>query len=139
MAQFDDLSEYRYGGGVEDGVLHVGWLGPGSTLQCGVVPPHLLAKLKRLAATPVELYRGTHVCELCEVPDHVRQAPGDELARYNIWNEWAKGRQSNGEIRVSGKGVIYAAPVLITHYIEEHGYCPPGEFLAAVEEHRESP
>jgi hypothetical protein len=28
----------------------------------------------------------------------------------------------------------FAAPVLIVHYIEEHGYLPPAEFLKAVEE-----
>jgi hypothetical protein len=28
--------------------------------------------------------------------------------------------------------VIYAAPSLIIHYIEHHGYKPPDEFLAAL-------
>jgi hypothetical protein len=34
---------------------------------------------------------------------------------------------------VAYKGLIFAAPILITHYIEEHGYLPPAEFLKAVE------
>jgi hypothetical protein len=42
--------------------------------------------------------------------------------------------QSNGEIRVPHGGITFAAPVLIVHYIEEHRYLPPAEFLKAVEE-----
>ena len=32
------------------------------------------------------------------------------------------------------KKVTYAAPVLIPHYIEAHGYLPPAEFLKALED-----
>ena len=31
-----------------------------------------------------------------------------------------------------GKGVVYAAPELIAHYVEDHGYLPPPEFVEAV-------
>jgi hypothetical protein len=48
------------------------------------------------------------------------------------WMHWAEQRWSNGEIRVPGDDVIYAAPLLIVHYIEEHGYLPPAEFLKAL-------
>ena len=34
---------------------------------------------------------------------------------------------------LSGK-VVYVCPVLILHYILEHGYAPPEEFIAAVTE-----
>jgi hypothetical protein len=30
----------------------------------------------------------------------------------------------------------FAAPVLIVHYIEEHGYLPPADFLKAIEDNR---
>jgi len=37
------------------------------------------------------------------------------------------------EIRVFGKkGKVYAAPNLIFHYIMEHDYTPPKEFIEAV-------
>ena len=42
---------------------------------------------------------------------------------------------SNGEIRITAETVTYAAPVLIVHYVEAHGYLPPTEFLNAVEMH----
>jgi hypothetical protein len=50
------------------------------------------------------------------------------------YGNWLASRASNGEIRVSRAGVTFAAPVLIVHYIEEHGYLPPVQFLTAVEE-----
>jgi hypothetical protein len=31
-------------------------------------------------------------------------------------------------------GVTFAAPVLIVHYIEEHCYLPPTQFLQAIEQ-----
>jgi len=90
-----------------------------------------------LAAKPVELYRGFHVCELCAKPGPPketlppRHAVLDMNSRYG---KWLASRKSNGEIRVSWAGVTFAAPVLIVHYIEEHGYRPPVQFLKAAEE-----
>lgn len=129
MAHFDDLSEYRYSNQVQPGVVHVGWLGKGHPFPRASVPSALIETMKRLAESPAELYRGYHVCELCEMPAELRDRPFDEQ-----WEKWAQFRKSNGEIRVSRAGVTYAAPVLIIHYIEAHGYCPPVVFLKAIEE-----
>ena len=69
-----------------------------------------------------------HVCELCiGAPDTVIGKTINPA-----WAGWAEPRSSNGEIRVAGNQIIFAAPVLIVHYIEEHGYLPPAEFLEAV-------
>lgn len=38
----------------------------------------------------------------------------------------------NGEIRVLGNGVVYAAPSLVGHYVAVHSYLPPAEFVDAV-------
>jgi hypothetical protein len=84
-----------------------------------------------LAEKPVELYRGKHICELCKPPDLVNIT----MAWQKYW-EWADQRSSNGEIRVACGGVTFAAPVLIVHYIEEHRYLPPEQFLKAIEEAR---
>jgi len=43
---------------------------------------------------------------------------------------------NKGEIRVDGHGVNYAAPTLIVHYIENHKYRPPDEFIEAVIRYR---
>jgi hypothetical protein len=42
-------------------------------------------------------------------------------------------RSGNGEIHVRGpSGAVYCAPALILHYVAEHQYQPPQEFVAAV-------
>ena len=39
----------------------------------------------------------------------------------------------NGEVRVRGAGGIwYVAPRLVIHYVVEHRYCPPQDFIEAV-------
>lgn len=135
MAYFPDLTPYAYGH-PQPGVVHVGWLDVVHHFPKGTVEHHLIEKMKHLAATPVELYRGKHLCEVCTVP------PDAEMTfvpdRWNVidtncsWARWAESRQSNGEIRVTDEGVTYAAPVLIVHYIEEHSYLPPAQFLKAI-------
>ena len=42
-------------------------------------------------------------------------------------------RYENGEFHVVGAtGVVYCAPQFIVHYIAEHQYQPPQEFIEAV-------
>jgi hypothetical protein len=133
MAYFPDLSPYAYSHHAQPGVVHVGWLDGVHEYPKGKVPEHLVAEMARLSMSPTELYRGFHVCELCRVPKNLKQA-GDKA-----WWEWARPRASNGEIRVRRGEVTYAAPVLIVHYIEEHGYLPPQEYLQAIGEKSNKP
>lgn len=126
-----------YGHHAHPGVVHVGWLDNVHPFPHGIVEARLIERMKLLAAKPVELYRGKHVCELCaEPPDLVKtNLPNRIVVDPNCsWARWFGQRSSNGEIRVSRGGVTFAAPVLIVHYIEEHGYLPPSDFLKAVEE-----
>lgn len=71
--------------------------------------------------------RGFQECELCDL----------------AWGEWGEkhpdyGKNAkwmgigDGEIRVIGRNVIYAAPALIYHYVVEHDYSPPPEFIDAI-------
>jgi hypothetical protein len=122
-------------------VVHVGWLDGIHPYPQGTVDARLVEKMKLLASRPVELYRGKHLCEVCAEPADIVKSflpkflPGRRAIDPDCsWARWAAERSSNGEIRVSGDGVIFAAPVLIVHYIEVHNYLPPGEFLEAVEE-----
>jgi hypothetical protein len=96
--------------------------------------------MKLLVVEPVELYRGLHFCELCvEPPGLVRtfMPNSTPFTKFNdpnsSWARWWAQRSGNGEIRVLGEGVTFAAPVLVVHYVEEHGYLPPPQFLKAVE------
>jgi hypothetical protein len=131
MTYFPDLSPYSYGRESHPGVVHVGWLDKVHPYPTGEVDARLIQKMKLLASKPVELYRGKHVCELCiEPPDLVRIFIDPTCP----WAHWIAERSSNGEIRVSRGGIIFAAPVLIVHNIEVHSYLPPKQFLQAVEE-----
>ena len=69
MSYFPDLAHYAYGHGSHPGVLHVGWLDGQHPFSRGVVERWLVEKLKALAANPVELYRGYHICNVCVEPD----------------------------------------------------------------------
>ena len=103
----------------------------------GLLRPRQIEKMKLPASKPVELYRGFHICELCaEPPDLVKtNLPIRVVIDPNCsWARWVAQRSSNGEIRVPREGIIFAAPVLIVHYIEAHNYFPPTKFLKAVEE-----
>lgn len=141
MAYFPDLATYAYprpyGDGAHSRVVHVGWLDGIHPFPKGFVDGRLTEKLKLLAAKPVELYRGRHICELCAEPSDVVKTfvpgMGKLIDAHCSWMRWAEQRWGNGEIRLAGEGVIFAAPVLIVHYIEEHGYLPPAEFLKAIE------
>jgi hypothetical protein len=137
MTYFPDLSPYAYGHHAHPGVVHVGWLDNVHSFPRGTVEARLIEKMKRLAAKPVELYRGQHICQLCVEPKHLVKTNLPNRVAIDpkcSWAQWAGQRSSNGEIRVSRGGVTFAAPVLIVHYIEEHGYLPPSGFLRAVEE-----
>lgn len=137
MSYFPDLSAYAYGHDAHPGVVNVGWLDNVHSYYRGTVEGPLIEKMKRLAAKPVELYRGLHICQLCVEPPLLMKTnlPNRVVIDPNCsWAQWARQRSSNGEIRVSRGGVTFAAPVLIVHYIEEHGYLPPRDFLKAIAE-----
>ena len=137
MTYFPDHSSYAYGHSSHPDVVHVGWLDNIHPYAKGTVDARLIEKMKLLASKPVELYRGKHICELCtEPPDIVKTIlpNGIVIDPDCSWARWVDQRSSSGEIRVSREGIIFAAPVLIVHYIEAHNYLPPTQFLKAVEE-----
>ena len=136
MTYFPDGSPYAYGRKSDPGVVHVGWLDNVHPYAKGTVDPRLIEKMRLLARHPVELYRGKHTCELCtDPPSLVKTTLLNKVVLNPEWTRWADLRSSNGEIRVSGAGIVFAAPVLIVHYIGAHGYLPPEQFLKAVEMH----
>jgi len=124
MTYIADLSTYNYGRLRKEHhdpkLLCVGWLDQSVPYNEGCVHPDLVRKLLKLVAKPVNLTRGHHVCQYCD-PSGIDRYGGDNA-------------RGNGEIRVTGSnGTMYAAPVLICHYIQAHSYRPPDEFLEAVQ------
>ena len=102
-----DLEPYRYNvRKVKDNVLAVGWLEPNQDFPKGDVPEGFLKKLAKLEE--VNFTKGLHTCPFC----------GKERGSY--------------EIEVKDNGITYMAPVLIKHYVKEHNYQPPKEYIDAV-------
>ncbi|MBK9006365.1 MAG: hypothetical protein IPM31_05160 [Anaerolineae bacterium] len=127
MTYFKDLSPYSYYGNEES--LNIGWLSAIEGFDIGDTTIEFREKLFRfcLDENIVKTMRGFHECELCgfSFDEWSRDHPayGDNANWMSI---------GNGEIRIIGKGVIYAVPALIYHYVVEHHYMPPQEFIDAV-------
>jgi len=129
---FADLTPYRYGCWGPDpdpNVLNVGWLSREHSFDRGQCDDRFVSELARLVAQPVNLFRGSHLCEFCPTPPTVLSQGGIPMLNP------PPDTTGNGEIRVlsaEGEGVIYVAPVLILHYVKVHGYRPPQSFVDAV-------
>ncbi len=128
MAHFEDLTPSSYGGGEQDeNVLNVGWFSANESFRKGELTERFILELSKLVEEPVNLYRGVHYCEFCPPPEF-EKIPDRIISRVVKYCP-----NGNGEIRVNGRsGIIYVAPVLIYHYVKEHGYLPPKEFVNAV-------
>lgn len=99
-----------------DHVRAVGWLSAGRPYAQGAVPPEFVARLREFVSLSNEssealsfgAFGGFHTCEFCGQAHDSRNfgvPAGDRL---------------------------FVAPAMIGHYVEEHGYAPPAEFIAAV-------
>ncbi|WP_443072300.1 DUF7919 family protein [Streptomyces sp. NBC_01485] len=121
MAHFEDLSRYSYSESSEP-MFNVGWLSRGYEFNVGEVPEGLVDSLLELARNPSNVHRGMHFCELC---------PSFVEARKNVrFDDVFVG---SGEMRVRGEGgAVYVAPIMIVHYVADHGYRPPTEFVESV-------
>ncbi|MDC3959951.1 HEAT repeat domain-containing protein [Polyangium jinanense] len=120
MAWFADLSPYENPKReAEDDtsapappILNIGWLEPGHSFPVGSVSTAFLVRLAVLVTRArTVLSRRNHTCAFV----HKKPIIG------------------TGEIRVVGDDrTRFAAPVMIHHYVAEHGYRPPDAFIAAV-------
>ncbi|MCX4804690.1 DUF7919 family protein [Streptomyces goshikiensis] len=128
MTYYADLTPYTYdkdnwardATGLWRGVplTNVGWLDRGKPYEKGTAPPGLAEALKCLSRTHrAQQTRGFHPCPFCTS---------------RVFGRRASHPQGSAEIWLMGGGVAYAAPELITHYVETHGYSPPTAFTTAV-------
>jgi hypothetical protein len=116
MAFFADLTPHTYSPTCGLNVLNVGWLDEGKEFPKGPTSDEFKIALKDLCSHPIILHRGFHGCYFCLVEHRA--------------NPVACG---NGQIRViDSNKVWYAAPTLLYHYVTDHQYLPPAEFVRAV-------
>ena len=117
MAFIADLSAKTHCPWAHKGVasFSVGWLGD-SVPQKGEVPAKVMSLLRYFAHHYEYQDRtlGDHTCEIC----------GRGRFHGEFWVELFDS--------ISGHQVRFVLPLAIFHYIEEHEYCPPQEFLDAV-------
>jgi hypothetical protein len=124
MTYFADLTPYVFiRSSKKDNEVNVGWLDHWHRFEGGAVPEEALERIFALCQKPVHKTRGYHSCELCR--DHQM---GWVVQRGDV-----KLTLGSAEIRApGGRGVEYACPDLIYHYIQDHGYKPPQDFVDAV-------
>jgi hypothetical protein len=121
---YSDLTLYRY---IEresaTDVLNIGWLDIAHPFPKKKASQELLDALFEKCLRAVNQTRGFHQCQFCSVPTF-----GTEVSRNDKTI-----RLGSAEIRVEAQdGKVYAAPNLIYHYVLEHDYDPPQEFLEAL-------
>ncbi|MFB8242828.1 hypothetical protein ACFC58_40465 [Kitasatospora purpeofusca] len=125
MTYYPDGSPYVYRAPTE-GMVNIGWLDRAHEYQRGEVPEEVVDGLLRLITEPDNQTRGLHECHFCGViflmVDNPHAKNGASL-------------MGSAEIHVRGSSddTVFAAPTLVIHYVLEHGYRPPDEFLDAVE------
>jgi hypothetical protein len=97
-------------------VRAVGWLSSEHRFATGQLAPAFVTKLRemcRLWGSGLEalgwpVAGGFHTCEVC---GNVR---------------------ATGNLGVPGSGVLFVAPEMVAHYVADHSYAPPPEFVEAV-------
>lgn len=125
MAIYPDLSDYSYRGSKfhRPGTKNIGWLGVGQGFKCAKTSDATLRKIWEYCKISIASTRGIHECEFCDEDAFFAERDGERLLL------------GSSEIRVfSPSGTIFAAPSLIYHYMSEHHYKPPNEFLLALDE-----
>jgi hypothetical protein len=125
---FEDLSPYQYGLKTPArNVLNIGWLEKSKPFAQGPTGQPFLDQLTSWfkIARP-EQWRGLHDCDFCDPEDLENRRPritlGDEKTYLSCWEIWIPGNNDK----------IFAAPGLILHYVSQHQYNPPREFINAV-------
>lgn len=128
MTFISDLAPYNYLPGAPE-ALAVGWLDASEPFATGTCPDEVKDRLRVLARTPVRLTRGYHYCQFC-----LAKAPAPRLLREDIrLYEPPDVARSHGEIWLTAlDGTRYAAPEMLAHYVDAHGYLPPSAFIEAV-------
>jgi hypothetical protein len=125
MTYYRDLTDYEYHSEfVRPDTKNVGWLAVGHEFDMAEPTEELLNALWNFCKVSVAQSRGVHECEFCSGQDSpFAERNGERLLL------------GTAEIRVfSRRGGLYAAPTLVYHYVKEHGYKPPDEFIEAIVE-----
>ena len=106
---YKDLTTYQYGR--PDECLNIGWIGKDESFETGDVTSDFIEKLEKVEAFDdytCARHKGSHRCEIC----------GERMG------------SSVKKIEFNKKG--YKFPNSISHYVKDHNYKPPQEFIDAI-------
>lgn len=112
----DDIDNLYY-------TVNIGWLDSEHEYPKGQVSDLFLDKLWDYCCESYIITFGCHSCDFCNEEEEM----GVYIKRGNA--SLVVGSQ---EIRIIGDGIVYAAPDMIYHYIVDHQYLPPKQFIEAV-------
>lgn len=118
MTYVQDLTPNTYHRMQKNPAMAVGWLDREHPFTTGETSQEFKDKLFNLVTFhSVMHYRGYHECHWCPRPNPNRLGPS-----------------GNGSIVVTSPvtKIRYEAPVLVHHYVTEHNYLPPEDFIVAV-------
>jgi hypothetical protein len=109
---FEDLSPCIYFP-LDVKLAAVGWLERGKPFATGEVDRAVYDALIEMRKNPWQplVCLGLHECGLCRFGGEARGC---------------------ANLIVPANGIMYVAPELVVHYMNAHGYAPPGEFCRAV-------
>lgn len=111
---YEDLTECDYFGEEYAEILTaIGWLETEKPFTTGKISQDIYSKLCLFGKNPwgFLLVCGFHQCNFCQF----------------------EGKSGIENLFIPHNGKIYVCPELITHYINSHLYCPPKEFIEAVD------
>lgn len=157
---YEDLMPYRDGGAGVKGminvypkILSVGWLDAEHSYKRADVPESIVKKLRELTffdqmnlenqraekfdedrAVVINMMhmRGSpHSCPFCKSEVSVIKISPGGLIHYRGEHDVVLGL-SEMCIPAKKMGYYYSFPTLLYHYVIEHGYCPPDEFLESL-------
>jgi len=125
MTYYPDLSRYDYSDwpGMPE-MKNVGWLDSAHPFPRGSTPKEFKAKLFDLCFQYAMATSGYHNCDFCP-----RRKDAGAL---KVRRKWRSIWLGTAEIHVIYRGTTYAAPNMIYHYVVDHDYRPPEEFVEAV-------
>lgn len=121
---FSELSPYSYNPRfIGQGIFNFGWINKDSILEHGPGSEDWIEQLKLAGTTPVSPTRGYFACEFCAAPAIRLREQRPSLAN----------GFGNGELWIpNSDNRIFAAPILVLHYVTEHNYRPPEEVIEAL-------
>ncbi|MEJ2046123.1 MAG: hypothetical protein P8X74_19245 [Reinekea sp.] len=127
---FKDGSLYSYKmSNSIDRVLNIGWLSIDQVFSTGEFPQEFMDKLTQIICGNAKfdahfnLIRGIRSCDFCNKTEVILKCGAGEMPLGMSEILIPHGRE---------KGYFFAAPSLVVHYILEHGYIPPSEFIESV-------